>query len=143
MARRINGAVRVEWRDRLRRFQCRSGSVEAFCRLEGGSIGALYQWRRRLGGVGRAGGVSPTASAEGLTRPPPQKTAASPSVRHLSSPDGNFAALTLRSVDSQISPVCVLLPDGTRIEVPAADPRLVRLMMRCLVRTPDSRCGVS
>jgi hypothetical protein len=40
MARRISGMIRVEGRGRLRRFECRSESVEAFCRLEGVSIGA-------------------------------------------------------------------------------------------------------
>ncbi|MFM8222695.1 MAG: IS66 family insertion sequence element accessory protein TnpA, partial [Planctomycetaceae bacterium] len=48
MARSVSDVDRVRWRERLRRFERRSGSVVAFCRLEGISVGTLYQWRRRL-----------------------------------------------------------------------------------------------
>jgi hypothetical protein len=70
MARWISGAVRVKRRERLRRLESRSGSVKALCRLEGGSIGARDQGRRR---PCRVGSVSSTASATGRTRPPPKK----------------------------------------------------------------------
>jgi hypothetical protein len=76
------------------------------------------------------GGGSSSASVAGRTQPPPERTAASPVVRHLSSSDGDFAALILRSVDSQIPSVRVVLPNGTRVEVPAADPRQVRLVRK-------------
>jgi hypothetical protein len=42
MARSVSDADRVRWRERLWRFERRTGSVEAFCRLEGISIGSLY-----------------------------------------------------------------------------------------------------
>lgn len=90
-----------------------------------------------------SGGVSPTVSAASRTQLPPEKTAASPAVRHLSSADGKFAAPALRSVGSQIPPGRVVLPDETRIAVRTSDPRLVRLVLRCLVRTPGSRFRVS
>lgn len=42
----------ARWRERLRRFEGRSGTVEAFCKAEAVSAWSLYQWRRKLGTKG-------------------------------------------------------------------------------------------
>ncbi|MFM7158995.1 MAG: IS66 family insertion sequence element accessory protein TnpA [Planctomycetaceae bacterium] len=132
MARSVSDADRVRWRERLRRFECRSGSVEAFCRLEGISIGALYQWRRRLA---RESGRS--SSRQARTGAGAEWTPATTVPRLDGSPDGRFAALSVCPVAGE-TPLRVVLPCGTRIEVPVADLRLVRLVLRSLVTNSSS-----
>jgi transposase-like protein len=127
MARSVSDADRVRWRERLRRFERRSGSFGAFCRLEGISVGALYQWRRRLA---RESGRS--SNRQSRTGAGAESTPATTVPRLDGSPDGRFAALSVRLVPGE-TPLRVLLPVGTRIEVPVADLRLVHLVLRCLV----------
>jgi hypothetical protein len=61
--------VRGEWVRRLARFRATGLSVAGFCRREGVSVAAFYQWRKKLGrphepglavvhGTRRAGAVS-------------------------------------------------------------------------------------
>jgi hypothetical protein len=47
---------RAEWRERLRRFERSGKSVAEFCKAESVSAWSLYDWRRRLGAVGRVRG---------------------------------------------------------------------------------------
>jgi len=52
MARgRVDGGssdARAQWRERLRRFDKREGTVAAFCEAESVSTWSLYDWRRKL-----------------------------------------------------------------------------------------------
>ncbi|MFM8221479.1 MAG: IS66 family insertion sequence element accessory protein TnpA [Planctomycetaceae bacterium] len=132
MARSVSDVDRVRWRERLRRFERRSGSVEAFCQLEGISVGTLYQWRRRLA---RESGRS--SSRQARTGAGAERAPATTGPRLDGSPDGRFAALSVRPVAGE-APLRVLLPGGTRIEVPVADLRLVRLVLRSLVTNSSS-----
>ncbi|MFM7158992.1 MAG: IS66 family insertion sequence element accessory protein TnpA [Planctomycetaceae bacterium] len=86
MARSVSDVDRVRWRERLRRFECRSGSVWAFCRLEGISVVALYQWRRRL-----ACESGRSSSRQARTGAGAECNPASTVLRRDVSPDGRFA----------------------------------------------------
>jgi hypothetical protein len=132
MARSVSDADRVRWRERLWRFERRSGSVEAFCRLEGISIDALYQWRRRLARESRRSSNRHARTGAGAERTP-----ATTVPRLDGSPDGRFAVLSVRSVAGE-TPLRVLLPSETPIEVPVADLRLVHLALRSLVTNSSS-----
>ena len=48
MGRKQNGSVAMVWRDRLARFGRSNLTVKQFCRQEGVSDAAFYQWRKRL-----------------------------------------------------------------------------------------------
>ena len=48
MGRRIDAAVHTAWRRRWERFEGSSVTVAEFCRREGVSQAAFYQWRKRL-----------------------------------------------------------------------------------------------
>jgi transposase-like protein len=48
MGRRIDAAVHAAWRRRWERFEGASLTAAEFCRREGVSQAAFYQWRKRL-----------------------------------------------------------------------------------------------
>jgi transposase len=48
MARRGDGAKRLEWSERLERFARSEVTAAAFCQAEGVSLPSFYQWRRKL-----------------------------------------------------------------------------------------------
>ena len=118
MARRRREQLRAEWIDRLRRFQKRSGNVEEFCRAEGVSLAMLYRWRQRLAGAvpGRVPGSRAKAAAGVSRRATP------------------FAAVRIRPVPVTGAALRVVLPNGTRLEVPGRDPEVLRLVLEAVLR---------
>ena len=78
MGRRMDAAVYAAWRRRWERFQVSGLTVAEFCRREGVSQPAFYQWRKRLSqeaaepartspggpGVGRDARPNPAAFVE-------------------------------------------------------------------------------
>ena len=118
MARRRREQLRAEWIDRLRRFQKRSGNVEEFCRAEGVSLAMLYRWRQRLAGAvpGRVPGPRAKAATERSRRATP------------------FAAVRIRPVPVTEAALRVVLPNGTRLEVPGRDPEVLRLVLEAVLR---------
>lgn len=51
MGRRVDLGLAERWRLRLVRFEAGRLGVAAFCRREGVSQAAFYQWRKKLGGA--------------------------------------------------------------------------------------------
>lgn len=97
----MSGSDKVrEWRKRLSRYSSAGVTVAEFCREEGVSAASFYQWRRRLG----RGKLNDTSSRR---RP---RTA-------------SRAFVPVEVVGS--SGVLVVLPGGTRIEIPTGDAALL------------------
>ncbi|MFN7767714.1 MAG: IS66 family insertion sequence element accessory protein TnpA [Planctomycetaceae bacterium] len=110
MAGRRREQLRAEWIDRLRRFQKRSGNVEEFCRAEGVSLAMLYRWRQRLAGAVPRRVAGPRAKVPArVTR----KVAP-------------FVAVRIRPVPVTEAALRIVLPNGTRLEVPGRDPEVQR-----------------
>jgi transposase-like protein len=59
MARSINPVLWEQWRKRLQPRESSDGTVAEFCRREGVSQAAFYQWRKKL----RTGSASETGEA--------------------------------------------------------------------------------
>ena len=118
MARRRREQLRAEWIDRLRRFPKRSGNVEEFCRAEGVSLAMLYRWRQRLAGTvpGRVPGPRAKVPARVTRKVAP------------------FAAVRIRPVPVTEPALRIVLPNGTRLEVPGRDPEVLRLVMEAVLR---------
>lgn len=115
MARSVNVRKWREWRQRIKRFEKRRQSVAEFCRGEGVSEAALYQWRKRLAG---------TSTSENDTT--------------VATPDG-FTTVRLTAATS----VAVQLPGGTQVQVPASDRQALRLVIDRLARADARRAGVA
>ena len=118
MAGRRREQLQAEWIDRLRRFQKRSGNVEEFCRAEGVSLAMLYRWRQRLAGTvpGRVPGPRAKVPARVTRKVVP------------------FATVRIRPVPVTEAALRVVLPNGTRLEVPGRDPEVLRLVMEAVLR---------
>jgi transposase-like protein len=65
MGRRIDAAVYAAWWRRWERFEGSSLTAAEFCRREGVSQAAFYQWRKRLTQGATAGAQEPAAAAHG------------------------------------------------------------------------------
>lgn len=48
MARLSDPQLALQWQERLQRFERSELTVAQFCQLEGYSVAAFYQWRRKL-----------------------------------------------------------------------------------------------
>ena len=118
MAGRRREQLRAEWIDRLRRFPKRSGNVEEFCRAEGVSLAMLYLWRQRLAGAvpGRVPGPRAKVPARVTRKVAP------------------FAAVRIRPVPVTEAALRIVLPNGTRLEVPGRDPEVLRLVLEAVLR---------
>ena len=106
------GAVKaVVWRERLRRYERSQLTVVEFCHREGVSVPSFYHWRRRLVHSATCNARSPAVGGQGFEARPA------------------FAQVTLAS-----SPVvAVELPSGVRIELPAGQMPLVRVVVADLL----------
>jgi hypothetical protein len=123
MAGRRREQLRAEWIDRLRRFQKRSGNGEEFCRAEGvSSLALLYRWRQRLAAT--VPGRVPDSQAK---VPAGRSRRATP-----------FAAVRIRPVPVTTAALRVVLPNGTRLEVPGRDPEVLRLVVEEVLRQTGS-----
>ena len=122
MAGRRREQLRAEWIDRLRRFQKRSGNVEEFCRAEGVSLAMLYRWRQQLAGAvpGRVPGSRAKVSARVTSKATP------------------FAAVRIRPVPVTDTALRIVLPNGTRLEVPERNPEVLRLVVEAVLRQTGS-----
>ena len=122
MAGRRREQLQAEWIDRLRRFQKRSGNVEEFCRAEGVSLAMLYRWRQRLAETvaGRVAGPRAKVPARVTRKVVP------------------FATVRIRPVPVTEAALRVVLPNGTRLEVPGRDPEVLRLVVEAVLRQTGS-----
>ena len=122
MARRLSAEWQAEWHERLARFRDWTGTSADFCRHEGISRSSLYMWSRRL----HVPVMSRSRPGTGLAR-----VRAKPKVE--CSP---FAAVRVRPSQAAAGEPAlrVVLPNGTRLEVPGRDPEVLRLVMEAVLR---------
>jgi hypothetical protein len=108
----------AEWRRRLARFDGSRRSVVQFCRDEEVSVPSFYQWRKKL----RQGAAASNGTPGGARKAARDSAAGFARVRVLASP-----CLTVR------------LPGGTQLEVPTADPEVLRRTIRLLAQVDARR----
>lgn len=113
MARLRSTETAALWRQRLRRFERSGLTVTNFCEQEGCSVPSFYAWRKKLAKTGTGKG------------------------RHERQPAGPFRPITL----SAAVPVSIQLAGGTRIEVAAADVKLVRAVVHEVARAARAEKG--
>ena len=111
MARSVDGAKWAQWRERMGRFQKGRRSAAEFCRREGVSEAAFYQWRRRLA----------EADAEALASEEPA------------------GFMPVRVVGG--ASIDVRLPGGTQLLIPTGDPQALHLVIETLARADAQRAG--
>jgi hypothetical protein len=114
MARRLSAEWRAEWRERLVRFRGWTGTSGEFCRQEGISRSSVLRWAQRLR-------VPVTETVTAWARP------GTGLVRVRAKPEADrspFAAVRIRPVPGTNAALRVVLPNGTRLEVPARDPEV-------------------
>jgi len=117
--------LEAEWIERLRRFQKRPGNAAEFCRAEGVSMAILYRWRQRLADT--VPGLVPAPGAPVPTQIPRQPA--------------SFAAVRIRSEPPTDTVLRVILPNGTRLEVPGRDPEVRKRPVE--PRPPDPAGGAT
>jgi len=101
MARGSAGKAQQRWQERLARFESSGLTVEAFCLEEQVSTASFYHWRRRLANIGSS--AQPTADAQPL-----------------------FQAVHVSAVTAVLS---IQLPNGTKLQVPADQLDLARVVV--------------
>jgi transposase-like protein len=112
MSRGPDLARREVWRRRLRDFDRGRATVAEFCRREGVSDAAFYQWRRKL--------ASPAAQ-------PSTAVTAAEKVSALS-----FLPIEITGRDDQSARIEVVFPNGTRVLVPGRDQATLSAVLRAL-----------
>lgn len=119
MGRRMETAVCAAWRRRWARFQEAGLTVAEFCRREGVSQPAFYQWRKRLAReAAEAAQTSPETAAIGAdTRP---------------SPAAFVEVAWHRAVAVEIE-----LPNGARVRVPVDHEAALVTTLRTVGRLAD------
>ena len=117
MARSMDSPKVLEWRRRLARFKDSRQSVVQFCRDEDVSVPSFYQWRKKL--------RQPTTALNGMHGALDEASDSVP----------GFARL--RMVASPC--LTVRLPGGTQLDVPTADPDVLRRTIRMLAQVDARR----
>ncbi len=123
MARSIDVVLWDQWRQRLGRFDSSGLTVLEFCRSERVSQAAFYVWRKKLG-----------ANSGAVTNQRP--------LISLLSPERRWQSTFLPVVSSvpagghNAASVVMILPNGVRFELPAADQALVTQVVKCVACLP-------
>jgi hypothetical protein len=113
MARTPDPKLHALWRDRIRRQQAGGLTIEQFCAQEGIARSKFHAWKRRF------------RLADATDRPP-----ASPSPA-----PSTFLPVTVRLLErgpEEPPPVEADLPNGVRLRIPTANPRLVCRLIRAV-----------
>jgi transposase-like protein len=113
MPRAPDPALRATWQRRLRALDNYPGSVQEFCKQQGVSVAALYQWRRKLA---RQGAPAPSPAAAAASSPAPQ-----------------FVPLTLLASQESDLPrldASIQLAGGTRVEVASLSLELMQALLQ-------------
>lgn len=101
-----------QWTKRLNRFEESQQTIADFCRTEGVSEAAFYQWRRRLDRTRRTKTLRVPRRSKAPARPSP-----------------SFQSVIVRD-DS--TPVRIRLPQGSVMEL-GNDPQIIQLVVRELL----------
>jgi hypothetical protein len=113
MARSANPQKRAQWRQRLGRFARSELTVAEFCRREGVSVPAFYQWRRRL---------AESSSDNGKGGRPAR---------------ASFLPVQI----TQDAGVHVAFPNGARLTLPSGDRDLIRLTIKLIAAARTASGG--
>lgn len=119
MGRLKNAVLWESWRARLRRFEDSGQSVREFCEWEGVSQAAFYSWRSKL-----PGGTVPESDPQ-VDTPRDQRALFVPVISGATSLKRSGAESREASAI-----VVMILTDGTRIEMPASDHRLIARVVK-------------
>ena len=127
MARRVDSERAAMWRERFERFQQSRMTVTRFCQMEGYSAQSFYYWRQQL----------TTANGEDAKR-----SAAAERASNAKPVSNAFAPVRLIGGTN----VTALLPGGTRLEIPLADPAAARVALEAIIladgRRADAEAGL-
>ena len=107
MGRKKNESAEVVWHDRLARFDRSDLTVKQFCRREGVSDAAFYQWRKRLKNSGRR--------AKATGKPADNRVSSGEAFVPVS-----VSAPTFAEVD---------FPNGVRVRVPATNADALQVVL--------------
>ena len=118
MPRGPSPVKRQQWTERLKRFEESQQTAAEFCRTEGVSEPAFYQWRRRLGRVPRT-----------KTLPVPRRSKASTRRRP------SFQSVMVRDTSTQVR---IRLPQGSVVEL-GNDPQIIHMVVRELLTHQATR----
>ena len=111
MARTPNPKLHALWRDRIRRQEAGGLTIEQFCAQEGIARSKFHSWKRRFRLADAAD---------------PRPASPSPST---------FLPVTVRLSQrgpEEPPPVEADLPNGVRLRIPTADPRLICRLIRAV-----------
>ena len=114
MARTPNPKLHALWRDRIRRQQASTLTIEQFCSQEGVARSKFHAWKRRFR-LADAASQRPTLPVRSTFLPVTVRV-----VQHGLGPDA-----------SQL-PIEADLPNGVRLRIPTADPRLACRIIRAV-----------
>lgn len=116
MSRRSNPIKVQQWSARFKRFKRSGQSVTQFCRAEGVSQPAFYQWKKKLG-------IS--AAVRG---------------RAAKSNSSAFKPLQITTPTSSLQSATIRLPGGIEIEL-GNDPRVNEAVVKQLLEVQSTRAG--
>jgi hypothetical protein len=119
MARTPNPKLHALWRDRVRRQEASGLTIEQFCSQEGVARSKFHSWKRRFRLADAAD---------------PRPASSSPSA---------FLPVTVRLLQhgpTEPQPIEADLPNGVRLRIPTADPRLACRVIRA-VAAADTNSG--
>jgi hypothetical protein len=123
MSRGFDGEKLKRWRERFRRYAESTQTVENFCRSEGVSVPAFYQWRKKLA-------LSPR-KRQSEKRPAFRPLMVTPSVQVMPDPP---AASPRGYPAPGPAAFLVRLPSGATLEVPRENLETVRVVVAELLR---------
>jgi transposase len=112
MSRGPDLARRELWRRRLREFERGTATVAEFCRRQGVSDAAFYQWRRKL------------ASSSAQTSSPVSAAGKVPAL--------SFLPIEITGRDDQAARIEVVFPNGIRVLVPGRDQATLNAVLAAL-----------
>ncbi len=119
MARRPDPKLHASWRERIRRQEASGLTIEQFCSQEDIARSKFHAWKRRF----RLADVA---------------------VQHPALPSpSSFLPVTVRlqHVPTEPPPIEADLPNGVRLRIPTADPRLVCRIIRTVAAASTNSGG--
>jgi hypothetical protein len=126
MARKVDQALREQWRQRIERQRGSGLSIAEFCRREGVSQASFHGWKRKLRSSAytppaarRSAVARPRISGRQAAVPRPQRP--QPSLAHFAAaaPATSFLQLPVPMLNTRSVPwIELVLVDGTIVRVP-------------------------
>jgi transposase-like protein len=138
MVRKVNRALRAQWRQRIERQRGSGLSIVEFCRAEGVSPACFHQWKRKLR-VSPSAAPSPRQSSP-VRRPTAARQVSTPQRQRLQTSPANAGVATgatsflqLPVVGPRTSPwIELVLVDGTIVRVPQQNLAALQTVLQIL-----------